>query len=59
MVEKNGLDICFFIKKNTKNISWIQKSFHPALSVCRTDPVSGYCYGCGRTDEDKANVEKS
>ena len=25
----------------------------PCLSVCKTDPISGYCYGCGRTDEDK------
>ena len=25
----------------------------PCISVCRTDPVSGYCYGCGRTNEDK------
>ena len=25
----------------------------PCMSVCKTDPISGYCYGCGRTDEDK------
>ena len=25
----------------------------PCISVCKTDPVSGFCYGCGRTDEDK------
>ena len=25
----------------------------PCLSVCKTDPVSGFCYGCGRTDEEK------
>lgn len=25
----------------------------PCISVCRTDPVSGHCYGCGRTNEDK------
>ena len=25
----------------------------PCISVCRTDPVSGYCYGCGRNNEDK------
>tara|TARA_Y100000815_G_scaffold240636_1_gene236264 strand:+ start:462 stop:776 length:315 start_codon:yes stop_codon:yes gene_type:complete len=25
----------------------------PCISVCKTDPVSGYCYGCGRTNEDK------
>ena len=26
----------------------------PCITVCRTDPVSGYCYGCGRSDEDKS-----
>ena len=26
---------------------------NPCISICRTDPVTGYCYGCGRTDEDK------
>lgn len=31
------------------------KIISPCLSVCRTDPISGYCYGCGRTDEDKKN----
>ena len=25
----------------------------PCMSVCKTDPISGLCYGCGRTDEDK------
>ena len=25
----------------------------PCLSVCKTDPISGFCYGCGRTDEEK------
>ena len=25
----------------------------PCISICKTDPVSGYCYGCGRTDDDK------
>ena len=25
----------------------------PCISVCKTDPVSGYCYGCGRDNEDK------
>ena len=23
------------------------------MSVCKTDPISGFCYGCGRTDDDK------
>ena len=30
-----------------------KKIISPCISVCKTDPVSGYCYGCGRTDEDK------
>ena len=25
----------------------------PCISICKTDPVSGFCYGCGRTNEDK------
>ncbi len=25
----------------------------PCISVCKTDPVTDYCYGCGRTTEDK------
>ena len=27
----------------------------PCISICKTDPVSGYCYGCGRNEEDKKN----
>ena len=25
----------------------------PCISICKTDPVSGYCYGCARTNEEK------
>tara|TARA_B110000438_G_C15290989_1_gene426847 strand:- start:72 stop:341 length:270 start_codon:yes stop_codon:yes gene_type:complete len=25
----------------------------PCISICKTDPVTGFCYGCGRTDEEK------
>ncbi len=25
----------------------------PCISICKTDPISGFCYGCGRTAEDK------
>ena len=25
----------------------------PCISICKTDPVTGYCYGCGRSIEDK------
>ena len=26
----------------------------PCISICKTDPDTGYCYGCGRTDEEKS-----
>ena len=29
------------------------KIISPCISVCKTDPISGYCYGCARTDEEK------
>ena len=25
----------------------------PCISICKTDPVSGYCYGCARKTEEK------
>ena len=25
----------------------------PCISICKTDPVTGFCYGCGRTNEEK------
>ena len=25
----------------------------PCISICKTDPVTGYCYGCGRTNKEK------
>ena len=30
-----------------------KKVISPCISICRTDPVTGYCYGCARTDEEK------
>ena len=32
---------------NQKNI------ISPCISVCKTDPISGFCYGCGRTNDEK------
>ena len=29
------------------------KVISPCISICRTDPVTGYCYGCARTNEEK------
>ena len=25
----------------------------PCISICRTDPVTGYCYGCARNNQEK------
>ena len=33
-------------KKNNEIVS-------PCISICRTDPRTGFCYGCGRTNEEK------
>ena len=29
------------------------KVISPCISICKTDPVTGYCYGCARTEEEK------
>ncbi len=29
------------------------KIISPCISICKTDPVSGFCYGCARTNEEK------
>ena len=25
----------------------------PCISICKTDPLTGFCYGCGRNNEEK------
>ena len=25
----------------------------PCISICKTDPSTGYCYGCARSEEEK------
>ena len=30
-----------------------KKIISPCISICKTDPVTGYCYGCARTNEEK------
>jgi len=25
----------------------------PCISICKTDPLTGHCYGCGRDNEEK------
>ena len=37
------------MKENIKN----KKIASPCISICRTDPRTGYCYGCARTNEEK------
>ena len=29
------------------------KIVSPCISICKTDPVTGFCYGCGRTNDEK------
>ena len=29
------------------------KIISPCISICKTDPLTGFCYGCGRTNEEK------
>ena len=29
------------------------KIISPCISICKTDPVTGYCYGCARTEKEK------
>ena len=30
-----------------------KKIISPCISICKTDPVTGYCYGCARTQDEK------
>ena len=29
------------------------KVISPCISICKTDPVTGFCYGCARSNEEK------
>ena len=33
----------------------------PCISICKTDPLTGFCYGCGRNNADKKmwKIEKT
>ena len=42
------------MKKNINNYEIIS----PCISICRTDPRTGYCYGCARTNEEKIAWKK-
>jgi len=37
------------MEENIRN----NKVVSPCISICRTDPRTGYCYGCARTDKEK------
>ena len=37
------------MKKNIKN----NDVMSPCISICKTDPRTGYCYGCARTEKEK------
>ena len=30
-----------------------KKIISPCISICKTDPITGFCYGCARTNEEK------
>ena len=30
-----------------------KKIISPCISICKTDPLTGFCYGCGRTNQEK------
>jgi len=30
-----------------------KKIFSPCISICKTDPLTNYCYGCARTSDEK------
>ena len=31
----------------------MSKITSPCISICKTDPITGFCYGCARTEEEK------
>jgi len=31
----------------------MNKPISPCISICKIDPITGYCYGCARTNEEK------
>jgi len=31
----------------------MDKVISPCISICKTDPSTGFCYGCGRSNEEK------
>ena len=31
----------------------VNKIISPCISICKTDPITGFCYGCARTEGEK------
>ena len=31
----------------------VNKIISPCISICKTEPITGLCYGCARTNEEK------
>ncbi len=36
-----------------RSIMTESKVTSPCISICKTDSITGYCYGCSRTNEEK------
>ena len=32
---------------------YLKMIISPCISICKTDPSTGYCYGCGRNNDEK------
>ena len=47
----------FVQRQLLQNILFFLYNIHmiisPCISICKTDPKTGYCYGCGRNNEEK------
>ena len=41
-------NFCVKVSKFKKNMI-----ISPCISICKSDPVTGLCYGCGRTNDEK------
>ena len=46
-VQRHLLQIILIFPYNIRMI------ISPCISICKTDPSTGYCYGCGRNNEEK------
>ncbi len=35
-----------------------EKIISPCISICKNDPITGFCFGCARSDEEKKMWKK-